>query len=257
MLSLMTFHLLRQTSVWEEHLSEEPTVKPMTSLCFVVQTHIFEAEDVVASADIIKDQSVKSVAHLPHQEPSAFMASPPDVCDPSWYVDSGTTYHITSELENPSNLTDYKGHGKVIVGNGQGMKITHIGEKLIPSNIVHNTLSLRKFFVVAQTKRNLISVAKLTSDNDVTITFNASSCVMNDKLGNPLLERRISRGLYQLSNLKSTSSSYLNKYSHRRHLPTALVSNTTSSQSGSKLNVPPESTPVPFLRPPDLASYHL
>lgn len=64
MLSLMTFHLLRQTSVWEEHLSEEPTVKPMIGLCFIVQTHLFEVEDMVTSADIIKDQSIKSIAHL-------------------------------------------------------------------------------------------------------------------------------------------------------------------------------------------------
>lgn len=52
------------------------------------------------------------------------MASPIDVCDPSWYIDSGATHYVAAELDNPRNLNDYKWKGKLVIGNSEGMNIS-------------------------------------------------------------------------------------------------------------------------------------
>lgn len=64
------------------------------------------------------------------QDPNALtavMASPSNVNNPSWYVDSGATHHVSAKLENPRYLNEYKGKGKLVISNGKGMKICQIG----------------------------------------------------------------------------------------------------------------------------------
>ena len=48
------------------------------------------------------------------------------VDDQNWYVDSGATNHVTSNLQNLSFHQDYKGKGKLIVCNGSQLIISHI-----------------------------------------------------------------------------------------------------------------------------------
>ena len=46
--------------------------------------------------------------------------------DLSWFVDSGATNHITSNLNNLSLHTPYNGGDKVAIGNGKKLLITHV-----------------------------------------------------------------------------------------------------------------------------------
>lgn len=45
--------------------------------------------------------------------------------DPSWYPDSGATHHVTHDLRNIQNQSDYNGNDVVTIGNGTG---SYIGE---------------------------------------------------------------------------------------------------------------------------------
>jgi hypothetical protein len=47
--------------------------------------------------------------------------------DPNWYIDSGTTDHITRDLEKLSMRERYNGHDQVHTASGAGMHISHIG----------------------------------------------------------------------------------------------------------------------------------
>lgn len=62
------------------------------------------------------------------------MASPSTINDPSWYVDSSATDHLTSNLNNLSIHCDYKGKAKITVGNGSSFSISHISDYVISSN---------------------------------------------------------------------------------------------------------------------------
>ena len=78
-------------------------------------------------------------------------------------------------VNNPGKLdtiTSYKGHDKIIVGNGQGLNISHVGN--ISLNTNHGTLKLKDVLVVPQLKKNLLSVAQLTNDFPCSLEFNAN-----------------------------------------------------------------------------------
>ncbi|KAL5794558.1 hypothetical protein ACOSP7_003152 [Xanthoceras sorbifolium] len=66
---------------------------------------------------------------------SAMIASPSTVMDPNWYVDSGATNHITSDINNLSINSTYKGNKTLAVGNRQTLPISHVGKSFLPSNI--------------------------------------------------------------------------------------------------------------------------
>lgn len=44
----------------------------------------------------------------------------------TWYTDSGATDHITSDINNLTSRSDYQGPDQVSVGNGAGLRISHM-----------------------------------------------------------------------------------------------------------------------------------
>ena len=65
---------------------------------------------------------------------SAYFATPESVMDQAWYVDSGATNHVTANLNNLSVRSEYKGNDKLYVGNGNQLKISHVGDTRIKSH---------------------------------------------------------------------------------------------------------------------------
>lgn len=55
-------------------------------------------------------------------------------CDPTWYVDSGATNHITHDLHNLNISIPYNGTDQVAVGNGQQLPIQSVGKSALLSN---------------------------------------------------------------------------------------------------------------------------
>ncbi|PON63369.1 hypothetical protein TorRG33x02_276610 [Trema orientale] len=55
--------------------------------------------------------------------PLTYVASSTTVNDPSWYIESGATDHITSDLANQTVSSDYKGKEKIQVGNSNNLSI--------------------------------------------------------------------------------------------------------------------------------------
>ena len=94
---------------------------------------------------------------------TAFIASPETVNDPSWYVDSGATNHIIADLNNLHVKDDYKGKGKIVVGNGHSLLISHIGSSQISS--CAKPLLLNNILYAPAITKNLLSVSHITRDN--------------------------------------------------------------------------------------------
>lgn len=85
--------------------------------------------------------------------------------DPTWYADSGATYHINSELNNLSVCSGYQGKEQVFVGNGQCLQIANTGSSFahLPSS---PSLKLSQILHVPDISSNLLSVNKFAKDND-------------------------------------------------------------------------------------------
>ena len=111
-------------------------------------------------------------------------------------MDSGATHHTTSNDASLTSKTEYYGSGVLTVGNGSILPISHIGNSTLT---VSKPLYLRNILLVPSIKKNLSSIAKFTADNNVSVEFDASQCVVKDKLMKEILvQGYLHNGLYQL-----------------------------------------------------------
>ena len=103
--------------------------------------------------------------------------------DPSWYLDSGATNHVIVDGQSLLQQFDYNGKNKLLVGNGQGLNISGIGNTVIMSclSTVSYPIHLKEVLVVPQIAKNLLSVSKLTHDNDLVVEFFSDQCLIKHK----------------------------------------------------------------------------
>lgn len=115
----------------------------------------------------------------------------------SWYHDSGTTHHITSNIDNLQQSAPYNGPNQLYIGNGQGLNIASFRNSLLHTN--HRMLKLHNILHVPHIKKNLLYVHRLTSNNDVVFEFHPPFCLIKDrKMRAALLRRMVKDGLYCL-----------------------------------------------------------
>ncbi|GMI72814.1 hypothetical protein HRI_000950700 [Hibiscus trionum] len=116
--------------------------------------------------------------------------------DAAWYPDSGATTHLTPDAGMVSNSSIYHGTGKVSVANGMTVPISKIGEASLNSRT--RPLFLNNLLHVPTIKKNLMSVSQFTKDNNVSIEFYPSSCVVKDlETQQMILQGLESDGLYK------------------------------------------------------------
>jgi len=127
---------------------------------------------------------------------SAFVASPYHGQDYDWYFDSGARNHVTHQTNKIQDLTENNGKNYLLVGNGEKLKIIASGSTKL------SNLNLHVVLYVPKITKNLLSISKLTADNNILVEFDANFCFMKDKLtGKALLKGKHKNGLYQLSDV--------------------------------------------------------
>ena len=84
-----------------------------------------------------------------------------------WYVDSGATDHVTGELEQLALREKYLGNYQIHTASGGGMDIRHIGQAFINSPTLKRDLVLNNVVHVPQADKNLASMSRLSTDNNV------------------------------------------------------------------------------------------
>ena len=151
---------------------------------------------------------------------AAFMANFEGAADDGWYLDSGATHHLTNNIENLQISEEFKGTDQLVISNGQGLSITHIGHAFLShrsSNFLstHTKIALKDILLVPSITKNLLSISKLTSDNPITVEFCGNVCFVKDINGQILLQGLAERSLYKL--LLSSNSSFPLSTSHLYH----------------------------------------
>lgn len=87
----------------------------------------------------------------------------PSVHNSSWIMDIGASHHVTQDLQQLTLANPYPGSDQVMVGDGTGMNITHIGNTSLHTPI--KPLILNQVFRVPNIQSSLLSVSKLCQTN--------------------------------------------------------------------------------------------
>jgi histone deacetylase 1/2 len=101
---------------------------------------------------------------------------PPSAAD--WYFDTGASAHMSSSpgiLAHPQPLTV---PASITVGNGAKLPVTHTASAVIPTS--SSPLRLNDVLVSPPLVKNLISVKKLTRDNNISIEFDPTGFSIKD-----------------------------------------------------------------------------
>ncbi|PKU71759.1 Retrovirus-related Pol polyprotein from transposon TNT 1-94 [Dendrobium catenatum] len=144
------------------------------------------------------------------RQPRALLAHPTSTSPQDWIVDSGASTHLTPDVQNIQYPTHYQGFDSVSVANGTSLPIQHSGQGLLPLPDTSRKLRLQNLLHVPNLKHNLLSVSKLTTDNSVSITFDANGFLIKDiQDQRPLLHGRLHNELYQVQLSPDTNSTAL------------------------------------------------
>ena len=148
---------------------------------------------------------------------SAYFTAPQNAADMNWYPDTGSTNHLTNDLQNLNlHVEPYNGHDNILVDDGTGLRIFNIGSSTIPYRT--SSFHLRNLLHPLAIKNNLISVSQFTLDNDVFIEFHAGYFVVKDEAtGTILLHGKTRDGLYPFPSTKQLSKSLQSFLCH--HVP--------------------------------------
>ncbi|KAL4304029.1 hypothetical protein GQ457_10G018070 [Hibiscus cannabinus] len=138
--------------------------------------------------------------------------------DAIWYPDSGATHHITNDLSTLHSGTVYKGSDQLLMGNGGGVQICHIGQGSLLTR--SKPLFLQKLLHVPTISKNLLSVSQLARENNVYFEFHPYECRVKDSQTRAtLLEGSLTpEGLYKLVS-PSSSTHQVSPMDNSSYLP--------------------------------------
>lgn len=119
--------------------------------------------------------------------------------DPNiWFHDTSVTHHLTSDPNALQHQQPYRGSNSAQLGHDDSLNIT--STDTIPISLNSIPFSLHNVFLVPSLRKNLLSVACFTYDNNVVICFFSSFYRIYDLLtGNLLFQGPCRDGLYPLS----------------------------------------------------------
>ncbi|XP_020968050.1 uncharacterized protein LOC110267213 [Arachis ipaensis] len=75
---------------------------------------------------------------------SNVITTPSTVQDPNWYPDSGATHHVTHDVQNLVEKAEYTGNEQVVIGDGSGLHIHHVGKMCFNTDLSSKLLLLTK-----------------------------------------------------------------------------------------------------------------
>jgi GAG-pre-integrase domain len=100
-------------------------------------------------------------------------------------------------VNNLTSFNVYEGPDRLQIGNGSHLLIHNLGHCTLSSS--NGSLDLNDVLYVPHIIKNLISISKLTKDNDVILEFHPLFCIVKDRrTKQPLLQATQINGFYQL-----------------------------------------------------------
>lgn len=133
--------------------------------------------------------------------------------DSCWFPDSGATNHVTNDPNQLSISSEYSGSGKIHMGNGIGLSISHVGSNSFVTN--SRVLHLKNLLLVPSITKNLISVSQFCTDNNVFFVIIQPLGLSRIKSQEGTSSRKFDRGLYRFSSLQLQNPCHKTKASYQ------------------------------------------
>jgi hypothetical protein len=131
------------------------------------------------------------------EEKMANMVTSPYGVNTNWCTDTGTTDHITSELDKLTMKGKCGGHEQVHAANGARMHISHIGHTSFHTPL--RKIHLNKVLFVPKAHKILVSIHHFTKDNNVYLQYHPHHFFVKDQATKrTLLESKCEGSLYPL-----------------------------------------------------------
>ncbi|KAI0498995.1 hypothetical protein KFK09_019895 [Dendrobium nobile] len=133
------------------------------------------------------------------------MVAANDTENPDWYLDSGASTHLTNSVDNLSQAQSYTGTDAITIGDGRSLPVAHSGNGILSTP--YRKIHLKNLLHVPHLFHNLISISKLTQDNNISVNFNPSSFDIKDmKTNRVLLSGPNHKGLYPVHSASKIES---------------------------------------------------
>ncbi|KAL2897435.1 Retrovirus-related Pol polyprotein from transposon RE2 [Bienertia sinuspersici] len=115
----------------------------------------------------------------------------------TWILDSGASDHMISEKSELMNMKEVKNYPTIKLPNGKYAEITHVGDIRL-----NNMMTLKRVVYVPDFKQNLLSINKLSNDENLKVLFYPDFCVIQDLHSKKIKGLgRVHNGLYYLVNI--------------------------------------------------------
>ena len=102
--------------------------------------------------------------------------------DKKWIFCSGANAHVGGDFHGFTTYQPYNRGNSVSVGNGSMLNIANTGTGIVQTP--HTALRQSHILHVLSISHNLLSVCQLTTDNDVSLLFNAKEVLLLDNKTN-------------------------------------------------------------------------
>ena len=124
--------------------------------------------------------------------------------DHNWYMDTGATSRMTADGGNLTSYCNLSKNHAIIVGNGSKIPIHGYGCTTLDHS--HPPFKFNNVLHAPHLIKNLISVRKFTTDNNVSIEFDPFGfCVKELETGRPLMRCKSTGDLYPLTSSATSS----------------------------------------------------
>ncbi|KAJ9545524.1 hypothetical protein OSB04_025231 [Centaurea solstitialis] len=121
----------------------------------------------------------------PHGDPmtptdlgAAFQAMQVQTPDNSWYMDTGSTSHITNDAGNLSNFSPFTKDNSILVGNGSRVPILGHGNAILTH--LNHKFRLNNTYHIPNIIKNLVGVKKFTRENNTSVEFDPFGFTVKD-----------------------------------------------------------------------------
>ena len=118
-----------------------------------------------SAKSVMKGHIAKHCPCLRFAEPTTNYVSVSPATNPKWLIDSEASHNITGDLANLSIYCEYDGIDEVVIGDGLGLHVSHVGSLVFKSPT--HTFHLNNTLCVPNIRKNLISIHHFTSQNNV------------------------------------------------------------------------------------------
>jgi len=171
----------------------------------------------------LKCQWYDQLGHTAKQCPKMFASDFSANCAASsqpknhkWLVDSAASHNMTTDLSNLTINSEYDGTDEVVIGDGSGLPVSHIGSLSLKT--FNHVFHLRDTLCVPTIHKNLIYVHHFTKHNNVYIEFHPTYFLVKDWItGALLLKGDCEDGVYpfpeQLPSIKTNIIVYVHERS--------------------------------------------